>query len=341
MDDQRVEFGVRLPIQGPLSGPGAIVQVARRAEQLGFDAVWVSDFIDWNRNQDRFHLSSGSTEIIGPEQVPVYYESLTTLSFLAGLTQRVRLGIAVLCLPYRNPLVTARQLTNIDVYSGGRLIVGIGPGGSKSGHNRNFEVLGVPRPRKFERMVDYFRAIRCLWTEPVSEYQGEFISFPPVEFYPKPVQKPHPPVWGGGWTQTSLEVVAQFCDGWIPGWVTPEEYPAYIERLYDMARARGRDGVRFTIATEIFAIVDRTHEGAYEKSKATFAALPLGFQTNPPEEKIRRSSLVGSVEEVQEQVRRFVEAGVRHFELKFIYHSIEHLLEQMELFGREIIPMFR
>ena len=141
-------------------------------------------------------------------------------------------------------------------------------------------------------------------------------------------------------TFESIDFLAEFCTGWVPGWISAAEYPARIDEIRALARAKGRGDVDFVIGTEIFAAVDWTHERAYELSRRTFAALPLGFQTNPPEEKIRRSSLVGSAEEVREQVDRFVKSGVRHFELKFIYHSIGHLLEQMELFRKHRVnPM--
>jgi len=338
--ERQVEFGVRLPVQGPLSGPASMKAVAQRAEALGYDTVWVSDFIDWNRQQDRYHLSSGAAEIVSEDQVPLYHEALTNLAYVAGLTERVRLGVAVLCLPYRNPIVAAKQISNVDVLSGGRFLLGVGPGGSKSGHNSNFEVLSVPRSDKYPRMTDYMRAMLAIWTQDVSSYQGPFISFPEAEFFPKPIQKPHPPIWGGGWAPRSIDFLAEFCTGWLPGWITAGEYPARIEEIRALARAKGRGDVDFVIGTEIFAAIDRTHERAYELSRKTFAALPLGFQTNPPEEKIRRSSLVGSCEEVREQVGRFVDSGVRHFELKFIYHHIGHLLEQMQMFREEVMAGF-
>jgi len=336
----KVEFGVRLPVQGPLSGPASMKAVAQRAERLGYDTVWVSDFIDWNRMQDRYHLSSGAAEIVREDQAPHYHEALTNLAYVAGLTERVRLGVAILCLPYRNPIVAAKQVANVDVLSGGRFLLGVGPGGSKSGNNRNFEVLSVPRSEKYPRMTDYMRAMLAIWMQDVSSYQGPFISFPEAEFYPKPIQKPHPPIWGGGWAPRSIDFLAEFCTGWIPGWISAEEYPARIEEINTLARAKGRGDVDWVIGTEIFAAIDRTHERAYELSRKTFAVLPLGFQTNPPEEKIRRSSLVGSADEVREQVARFVASGVRHFELKFIYHSIDHLLEQMQLFREEVMRDF-
>jgi alkanesulfonate monooxygenase SsuD/methylene tetrahydromethanopterin reductase-like flavin-dependent oxidoreductase (luciferase family) len=189
-------------------------------------------------------------------------------------------------------------------------------------------------------MADYLKAMLALWTQERPSYQGEFIGFPETEFYPKPVQKPHPPIWGGGWAPRSLDFLAEHCTGWLPAWFTPEEYPRRIDEVRRLARAKGRGDVDFTIGDEILIAIDRTHERAHEMSRATFAALPHGFQTNPPEDMIRGSSLVGSTAGVCEQIRRFAEAGVAHFELKFIAHSLNHLLDQMQMFHEEVIPAF-
>ncbi len=337
---RKAEFGVRLPVAGPLANLEAIRRVARSSEDWGFDALWVHDFIVWTRIQDRTHLSCGSREAVSDEQVPVFHESLTNLAFLAGMTERVRLGVAVLCLPYRNPIVTARQVANIDVLSGGRLLLGVGPGGNKSGNNRDFEVLGVPRADKYERTKDYLKAMIAVWTQDVSSYSGPFFSFPEAEFFPKPAQKPYPPIWGGGWAAKSIDIVAEFCTGWIPAWITPEAYPAKIAEIKEAARAKGRGDVDLEVGTEIFVCIDRSSEVAQERSKLTMSVLPQGFQTNPEESRLRGSSLIGSVEEVRETVGRYIGGGVTHFEMKFIYQSVDHLLDQLHLFSEEVLPAF-
>jgi len=180
----------------------------------------------------------------------------------------------------------------------------------------------------------------AVWTQDVSSYEGPFFSFPEAEFFPKPVQKPHPAIWGGGWASRSLDILAEFCTGWVPGWIAPEDYPAKIEEVRELARAKGRGEVDFDVATEIITCVERTSEAAHEKSKLTMSVLPQGFQTNPEESRIRRASLIGSTEEVSEAVRRYVDGGVTHFEMKFIYQSIDHLVDQMQLFQEEIMPAF-
>ena len=141
-----MQFGIRLPVSGPLATPDAITRVAVEAERLGYDVVWVNDFIAWTTYQNSTHVSSGSLEAVenaGPDAEPTYFESLTTLSYVAGVTHAIKLGIAVLCLPFRNPIIAAKQVANVDVLSGGRMILGIGVGAAKSTHNVDFEVLGA------------------------------------------------------------------------------------------------------------------------------------------------------------------------------------------------------
>jgi alkanesulfonate monooxygenase SsuD/methylene tetrahydromethanopterin reductase-like flavin-dependent oxidoreductase (luciferase family) len=340
-------FGVRLPVAGPLANANAIRRAARAAEDLGFDAVWVHDFIVWTRLQDRTHISSGSREVVDEDTVPVFHESLTNLAFLAGITTRVRLGVAVLCLPYRQPVIAARQIANIDVLSGGRLILGVGQGGGKTGNNKDFEVLGIERVDKYARTADHLRAMLNIWTEEKSRYQGPYAAFPrsdyapqQIEFFPKPDQKPHPPIWMGGWSDRGLDLVAEFSTGWLPSWITPEDYPARVQGIRERMAGKGRADAPLTVGNEIMASIAETTDAAVEKSRRTFAVLSEGFQTNPPEEQIRAASLCGDPDHVGETVGRYVDGGVDHFELKFIYHSIDHLIEQMELFATRVIPSF-
>src|SRR5580698_10321766 len=120
-----MKFGVRLPNSGPLANRENIVRVAGEAERLGYHSVWVHDHVLWGSDQHRTHLSAGSAEALTEAQRPNFYESVTTLSYIAGRTSRIRLGVAVIVLPLRNPLVLARQLANLDVLSEGRLILGV------------------------------------------------------------------------------------------------------------------------------------------------------------------------------------------------------------------------
>ena len=214
MGQERIEVGLRLPVAGPLSSVEAITRVAREADALGFDALWVHDYIVWTRELDRTHISCGRSEMIDDTSVPQFHESLTTLAYVAGITTDIRIGTAVLVLPYRNPIIAARQLTNIDNLSGGRLIVGVGVGAPKYTKNQDFEVLGISRAEKYERARETLEVFEQIWTQPISSYDGEYVNFGEHEFYPKPVQQPRPPIWVAGKSDRGLQLVAETGDGW-------------------------------------------------------------------------------------------------------------------------------
>jgi alkanesulfonate monooxygenase SsuD/methylene tetrahydromethanopterin reductase-like flavin-dependent oxidoreductase (luciferase family) len=337
-----VEFGVRVPAGGPLSSPKNMEQAARAAEELGFDAVWVHDFIVWTKLQDKTHVSCGAAELVTDEAPPLFYESLTNLAWLAGITKRVKLGVAVLCIPYREPVLMAKQTANIDQLSNGRLILGVGPGGAKDGHNKDFEVLGIPRVEKWARTKEYLRVMQEVWTDEKPSYEGgRWVNFEQTDINPKPVQKPHPPLWGCGRMEKSMDITAEICTGWIPSFITPEEYPRLVDWLRTKAREKGRGDVDFVIADEIHGSIAATREEADAKSRKTFAVFTEGFQTSPEIDRLMSSSFCGSPKEVCEQFDRFVKAGVTVFELKFIYHSIDDLIGQMKLFQAEVAPHFR
>lgn len=343
-NEKPVQFGIRLPVAGPLATPQAIRQIAQRAESLGFDVVWVHDFIAWTSYQNATHVSCGSLEAVeaaGPGAPPTFYESLTSLAFCAGITHQVKLGIAVLCLPFRNPIIAAKQVACVDALSGGRLILGVGVGAAKTTHNVDFEVLGVSRADKYARTRDYLRAMLEIWTSDKSEYSGEFITFESSEFFPKPAQKPHPPIWFGGGGPKSVELVAEFGDGWLPPWVSPDEYPRRIGELREAASKYGRGDVAFDIGTEVYVCVDGDSQMARNKSAKTTGVLPEGFADDATPEAVAAAGLIGSAEEVRDKLGRYVEAGVRAYEMKFIYHTVRDYEAQLELFAEKVIPSFR
>lgn len=338
---KRTEFGVRLPVAGPLASPSAARDTAVLSESLGYDAVWVHDFIAWTTYQNDHHVSCGSVEALElSDAPPLFMESLTNLAYLAGVTSTIRLGVAVLCLPYRNPIVAAKQVANIDFLSDGRLILGIGTGAPKSTHNVDFEVLGVDRKTKYDVTRDYLRAMIEVWTSDNPSYEGEFVSFPETEIFPKPVQKPFPPIWAGGHGPTAVDIVAEFCTGWIPPWIGPEKYPDRIGEIRQLAESKGRGDVEFDIATEVYVSLDPDAEVALENARKTLAVLPYGFDHTATPETIAQAGLIGSPDQLSEKIASYVDAGVNHYEMKFIYHTGDHLAEQLELFAKEIMPSF-
>ena len=347
-------FGVRIPVAGPLASQQAIARSAQEAERLGFDTIWVHDYLVWNRLLDSIHISCGSKEaflaaVERDDYQPTFFESITNVAYLAGITDRIRLGIAVLCLPYREPLFTAKQLANIDVLSGGRLELGIGQGAALSTHNVEFEVMDINRATKIRHTREVFEAMRQVWTEDVAGYHGRMINFEGAEVFPKPIQKPHPPVWMGGSAEKSLEMIADYADGWLSFWISPEQFPKAIDDLYGRLAARDRSPEDFTVGTEIQVYIADTVDQARQDVEPTMLAFEEGYagttgifsdagQKTDTLNEIWASSLIGSSDSVAERINEYLESGCTAFEMKFIYHSVDHQIEQWQRFCDEVLP---
>ncbi len=355
MATKDARFGVRIPVAGPLASPESIRRGALEAERLGFDTLWVHDYLVWNRELDSMHISCGSKEafleaIESPDYAPTFYESLTALAYVAAITEKIRLGTAVLCLPYREPLVTAKQIAAIDSLSGGRVELGIGQGAAKMTRNVEFEVMGIDRWTKVKHTREMFEAMREVWTNDSASFQGDFFNFEGAEVYPKPVQKPHPPIWIGGVKDLSLNMIADYADGWLSFWITPEQFPTALGKMNSLLEERARAPESLTAGTEVHIHLAptveqarkevnptmRAFDDAYEGTAGTFA---LSADVDQSAE-MWNSSLIGSSESVTARIAEYLEAGCTAFEMKFIYHNVDHMIEQWTQFTEEVAPNF-
>lgn len=339
---KRVEFGVRIPNSGPLASPANLVRAAAEAEALGYDSVWVHDHLAWSREMHRHHISSGASEALTEAQTSDFYESVVSLAYLAARTTRVKLGIACMILPARHPVYAAKQVAVLDVLSGGRTILGVGLGSRAAMASREFEVAGVLVQGRARRLEEYIQVLRAVWQQDRVSFQGEFISFTDAEIFPKPLQKPHPPIFVGGGTDAAARRAARYGDGWLPAWRTPAEMKAGVQVLAEEAEKVGRRADQLQVGLEILASIAPQRAKAVERARPTIeASLRTYERTMGSPEVAMQQSLIGSPEEVREQVEAFVDAGVSHFELKFIYRDMGEFTEQAELFAREVLAAFR
>ncbi len=227
-----MEYGIQLPHVGPFATPEAITGVARKAEELGYHSIWVSDHIIIPRKIDSPY--PGGRFPVQPEWP--FLEPVSTLLFAAAVTQRVRLGSSVLVITQRQPVLLAKQLATLDVLSGGRLIFGAGAGWMKE----EFQALNVPIANHGPRMAEYLEVIRRCWTEDDPSFEGRYYKLGDVGFYPKPAQKPHPPIWVGGWADGALRRVAKYGDAWHPAGL-PEWLVDRYAKIKQYAGEYGRD----------------------------------------------------------------------------------------------------
>lgn len=178
-----------------------MIHIARRADELGYRSLWTFQRL-------LYPADDGWGEMYRSVQDPV-----VTLAFLAAHTDRIRLGTAVLNLPFLSPVVLAKQLATLDIVSGGRLDVGLGLGWS----DEEFEATGADKRERGRRAAEFVAVLRTLWSEDVVEHSGTFYRVPRTRMDPKPVQRPHPPILLGGGVPEALGRVGRVADGWISG----------------------------------------------------------------------------------------------------------------------------
>jgi probable F420-dependent oxidoreductase len=227
--------GFSLPQSGTAAGAEAIVKVARRAEELGYDSLWVYErFLYPVHPQTPYPASPDGSY---PEAFKTMLDPIETLTWAAAHTKKVTLGTSVLDMPFYNPVLLARRLTTLDVLSGGRVRVGLGLGWSKD------EYDAVGRPMKgLAKLADEFIAVlQTIWTTDPAEFHGEFFTLPKSIIQPKPVQKPHPPIYLGAFTPGALRRTARVANGWNPVFLPVAAMKEITENIRSMARESGRD----------------------------------------------------------------------------------------------------
>jgi probable F420-dependent oxidoreductase len=224
-----------------------------------------------------------------------FYEPISTLGWLAGITTRMEIGATVLILPYRNILETARAMANIDQISGGRLILGVGIGWAR----QEFDALKVPFNRRGAITNEYLEALKLLWTQDVASYQGRYVSFEGVHTAPRPVQSPHPPIWVGGPSDAALRRVVLYGNAWHP-----------IRISVDWFKNTG---------------IPRLRETAEELERPVPALCPrIKLRlTDAPLSEDGRLAGEGSLEQVRQDLTALEELGCEYVLLDTFYDDIE------------------
>ena len=218
-----MKLGINVRNFGPSAGPAGLLSWAGFAGEAGFSMLMLSDHV-------------ALTPDVGAIYPEPFYDPLTSLAWLAGRTERISLGTSVAVLPYRSPLLTARVGADIDQFSGGRFVLGVGSGWSEP----EFTALGVPFKQRGRITDEYLAAITALWTEPVASYHGEFVAFQDVSG-PVSVRTPHPPIWVGGSGRAAFRRAARYADAWHPinmraGWIRDTGLPALRGAAAELGR---------------------------------------------------------------------------------------------------------
>jgi probable F420-dependent oxidoreductase len=217
------------------TSPNSIAAVARKAEDSGFESLWIPEHIILPVTYRSPYPYSSSGRMGVPPQTPLH-DPMLALAFIAGITAKIRLATGVLVVPIRNAFATAKAVASLDVLSGGRFIFGVGIGWLEE----EFDAVGMSFKDRALRTREYLALMKELWSKESPEYHGKTISIEGFKFMPKPAQQPHPPIVFGGSTEPSLKRAAKLGDGWYGIVRDIDEIAATIERLREHERAAGR-----------------------------------------------------------------------------------------------------
>ena len=291
----------------------ALVEYGVKMEQLGFDSLWVWDHV-----------------LLGVEPNFPIIEALTLLTAIAARTKKIKLGTGVLVLPLRNPVLLAKQLSSMDLLSNGRLIMGLASGWYK----REFDAVGVPFEQRGKIMDENLEILTKFWTEPMVKGQYAYHKIPAGVMYPKPVQKPRPPILIGGYVDRVLKRAAVAGDGWLTYFYRPESFAKSWTKICDFAKEAGKDPDHLLNGAQLPIRIGKSR-AAVESEMMEWLGKEWDYAAWS--ESTKDSAVLGTVDECVEQLKAHLAVGVQ----KLIFVPYRYEMEQIEIIAREIIPRLR
>ena len=277
-----------------------------QAETLGYDSLWLQE------------------RIIGDFTM---LEPVTLLSYVAGITTKLKLGTSVILLPLRNPLQLAKAYSSLDVMSGGRSVLGVGLGGGHLGSHE--DVFGYSREGRVTRFTEAVQIMKLLWTEPTASFQGRYWSFKEISMEPKPLQKPHLPIIFGGHHDNALRRTVKSANGWMgAGSSSSASFIRDAARIRIFLDQAQRDPASFHFAKRVYLAVDKDKARGEKRIREWFARRYKNADLGP------KVSIWGSSAECAEKIQEIIHAGAQHIVFNPMFDEMEHL----EICAKEILP---
>ncbi|MGI8554694.1 MAG: LLM class F420-dependent oxidoreductase [Dehalococcoidia bacterium] len=312
-----MKIGLQPPNSGPSATPALMTELAELGDALGYHSLQITDHVVIPAQiNSRYPYSPSGVMAARPDDN--YYEPLSLLAYLIGRTRRIRLGTSVLILPYRNPVVVAKQLACMDNLSGGRIVLGAGAGWMAE----EFSILGSPPFAERGAVMDeYICVLRTIWTEQRPQFAGRYTSFQEMGVNPKPVQSGGIPIVIGGDSRPAIRRAVRLGDGWQPFKLTPDELAGRLAYLRQQAEQQERDLSTFTISLRLGL---RLTDGA--------------GQLRPGEEPWK--TLVGSADEAIDRLATYRDLGVNEIVFDFRTCSLDEMRDTIRRCAEHIIPAF-
>lgn len=324
-----MEFGIFI---GGATYEDVVPKVVIATEKSGYDSFWVSDHLFL---PDHFYKAVGMHPEKGERPL---LEAWTTMAAAAALTKRVKLGVGVTPIPMRNPSIVAKEVATVDYFSKGRVIFGCGVGW----HRREFEAYGIPWDNykvRFEKILEGLEVIKRLWTEPFASFKGKYYQLRNAPLWPKPVRKPHPPIWFGGTSDSTMRAIAKHGNGWVPYCFSPSEFKVQHERLRKVLINEGRDPDEVTVACVVLSHLESSSQKAYAFAKPIIKLRGTRTLASEEWEEALERSVIGSREECISKIEEYRKAGVQHLLFEMIHPK--HVYRQVKKFGSNVVSAFK
>ena len=292
-----MKVGIFLPQIGSNNTKENVLHVAKESEKVGFDSVWVLDRLLWPLKPQTPYVASSDGSL--PVQYQNVLDPMTTLSYVAAVTNKIMLGTSIIDMFFQNPVALAKKFATLDILSNGRSIAGLGIGWSKD----EYEVSGVPFKNKGNRADEYVQVLKKIWTDEIVEFKGQFYNIPPSRIDPKPIQKPHPPILFGGFTPKTFSRIVKYANGWIgiAGFGPLEQLGQMINGLREEARKSDKDPSKIEV---IIGSYPSIQESASSSSSQT------------------RIPMTGSIDQIGSDIEQIKAMGTNHIFFGHIFSSI-------------------
>lgn len=320
-----MKFGLGTVTRGIFTNRETYMTVAKAADKAGFDFLAVTDHLIPPKVQVTPYPYTISGAMVGMDEGHCF-DQLTTIAFLAACTEKLRLLTSVMVIPHRPAVLTAKMLATIDVLSNGRLILGVGAGWMKEEIETLTGPGGAPFGARGKLTDETLAAFKELWTKDNPSFDGTHVKFSNVVFQPKPIQKPHPPIWIGGESKAAIRRTIAFADVWYPGnnsqtqlLDTPQRLGTGIAHVKQACQAAGRNSASLGVGL----LVQNFFEwGDYKINDGS-----------------ARRMFTGTSAQMAEDARALEKIGVGHVTLRLGGNSAAEAVERIERFAREVIAV--
>lgn len=286
-----MKVGITLPQAGQQATRENVIHIAQNAESEGFDSLWVFERLLWPINPQTPYPATPDGSL--PNEYQIILDPLETLTYVAAKTNKIALGTSVMDILFHSPVILARRFATLDLLSEGRAIAGLGIGWSKD----EYQASNIPFKDKGERANEFLQVLKRIWTDDVVEFKGKYYNIPASKIGPKPVQKPHPPIYMGGFSPNTYSRIVNYdTNGWLGLIGGPLEYlDNIIKTIQNIANKANKDPNRFRVILLTYPNVDinsRNQSGTTSQGQ--------------------RFPLTGTIDQIGSDIERIKQIGVDH-----------------------------